>query len=208
MAPECPAARAGVMSCVNDTRACSDGSCEPPLGSTCTATIWVYPDTACAEPSSHMTQVSSLGSKCFDVGEMAIMTPVIVRGKKLENMAYHPGGACEASGAKPVGSAEPLEPATFCCLPYRGRRSPRELTSDQRPSSPWLRRLSRLAANVRRAHRPPSSERYATSTAKPFSLAPSMARQADGETSTRGCGRNSPRRTPTRSLVSTKSVPS
>ncbi|APR80641.1 Hypothetical protein A7982_05988 [Minicystis rosea] len=94
-----------------DTRSCSPCACDPPLGSVCTASISVYPDGACAGPSTNTNLVDSSQSICIDT-----LAGVGLMSKSASNVTYAPG-ACQPSGGDPIGTVEPMGPVTFCCLP-------------------------------------------------------------------------------------------
>jgi hypothetical protein len=94
----------------DDSRDCSPCSCGAPTGSSCSASLSVYSDSACST-SILSNQIDSMGPHCFDLtagsslGSKSISTPT-----------YTPG-QCQAGGGDPTGSISAVMPSTFCCLP-------------------------------------------------------------------------------------------
>jgi hypothetical protein len=95
---------------ITDDRACTACGCGAPEGGECTVYISVYEDSACSTPVDG-TMASSATALCH---------PVIASSgfgsKSAEPPVYHPG-ACAPTGAEPVGTVEPVDPITYCCLP-------------------------------------------------------------------------------------------
>ncbi len=110
---ECPAAypdRHVFYYGVADTRACTPCACGEPVGSTCTAQLSVFKDSACSGLSGTYG-IDASGPKCFD------MLSGVALGSKLATAPAYAPGACQASGGEAIGDAVPDEPSTFCCLP-------------------------------------------------------------------------------------------
>ena len=94
---------------MND-RHCTDCTCGPVEGSECTATMTISKDQACG-PLVVAASITSEKDACLDTA------PGQALGSKLvTNFAYLPG-VCTASGGELEGTAQPVEPVTFCCVP-------------------------------------------------------------------------------------------
>lgn len=96
---------------LDDTRACSPCGCNPPSGSTCTALVAAYADSACSAPIASIT-VDTTKPACVD-----ILPTGAALGSKLAAEPLYAPGACKASGGEPTGAALPINPITICCLP-------------------------------------------------------------------------------------------
>ena len=95
---------------LEDTRDCTPCACGAPVGSTCTAQLSVYKDSACSVSGS-MVGISSTSSTCFDV-----VPSGQALGSKLATAPIYAPGSCQASGGEPIGKGAPAGPTTFCCL--------------------------------------------------------------------------------------------
>jgi hypothetical protein len=95
-----------------DTRDCTSCACGAPSGSTCSASISVYTDGACASmPPLEEVTVTSAAPSCHDVPAGSAL------GSKAAGPATYSPGACQPSGGDPIGAAVPINPSTICCLP-------------------------------------------------------------------------------------------
>jgi hypothetical protein len=94
---------------VADTRGCADRNCGPVEGSSCSALISIYSDSACSDLVAADT-ITATGA-CLDV------PPGSALGSVLADAGPYVSGTCQQSDAGPTGSAEGSMPATFCCLP-------------------------------------------------------------------------------------------
>ena len=95
---------------VEDTRSCTPCACDPPVGSTCEALISVFEDGVCSSVVNVATATAA-GPTCHDLPAGSAL------GSKSAGPATYTPGACAPSGGEPLGSAEPIGPVTFCCLP-------------------------------------------------------------------------------------------
>ncbi len=96
---------------LDDTRDCTPCACDAPVGSTCSAQLSVYKDSACSVSGS-MVGLSSTKPTCFDVAPSGQAF-----GSKLATAPIYAPGSCQASGGEPIGEGTPAGPMTFCCLP-------------------------------------------------------------------------------------------
>lgn len=96
----------------DDTRSCSACACGSAAGSTCSAEVSVYTDSACSSLLFADAITSSVTS-CIDVPTGSML------GSKSASPATYTAGACSPSGGEPTGSVAPTMPSTFCCLPSR-----------------------------------------------------------------------------------------
>jgi hypothetical protein len=94
---------------VDDTRSCTPCSCGAPAGSACEALVSVYSDTCSTLLDA--TEITAAAPLCLDV------PPGSGLGSKAATPATYTPGACQASGGEAMGTAQPGEPSTFCCLP-------------------------------------------------------------------------------------------
>lgn len=107
---------------VEDHRACSECTCGPPTGSMCMSMLSVYEnsDNTCGGPAvfGQLQFSSESPGPCHDLsfGGQALGS------KSATNPAYLPG-MCQPTGGEPIdgGTAEAINPVTFCCLPDRFR---------------------------------------------------------------------------------------
>ena len=95
---------------IDDQRTCSACACSAPAGSSCTASLNVFKDSACSMPLLTST-VGSSGAACVDL----VLAGLPLGSKTITNLAYQPG-SCVPSGGEPSGTVEPAGPATFCCV--------------------------------------------------------------------------------------------
>lgn len=93
----------------DDGRTCSGCSCGPPEGSTCSAQILAYEDSACKVVQASTTVTSAPGS-CVNV-----ISPGAAMGSKSASEATYAVGACAPIGGEPGGTVFATEPALFCC---------------------------------------------------------------------------------------------
>jgi hypothetical protein len=96
---------------ISDTRTCSACTCDAPTGSVCSAEISIYSDGTCASSSPNANPVDSTKPVCVD-----LITGAALGSKSASAPTYTPG-ACQAGGGVPSGSAVPVAPTTFCCIP-------------------------------------------------------------------------------------------
>ncbi len=95
----------------DDSRMCSACACSTPSGGTCTGTISTFEDGDCSSLITTLTITSTVPTFCVSV------PPGIALGSKSAGPLTHVPGTCQASGGEAVGSADPVEPSTFCCRP-------------------------------------------------------------------------------------------
>lgn len=94
-----------------DTRSCASCTCGEVVGSSCFAKVSVFTDSSCsAVLETH--SIDTTGSSCFDV----LPAGSALGSKSAGPVTYNPG-VCQPGGGGLTGSAEPLFPTTFCCLP-------------------------------------------------------------------------------------------
>jgi hypothetical protein len=91
-----------------DTRACSECSCDAPKGGKCTATIRVHTTANCTDAVPTQFQAGSCGSLPAANG------PVF--GREATNITVTPG-TCVPKGGAPTGAVVPTSATTFCCIP-------------------------------------------------------------------------------------------
>jgi hypothetical protein len=96
---------------VDDQRHCSSCECAEPKGSACTSTLSVFEDVWCDQFIAGQP-VSELGEQCMPL-QVGVMTTIY--GIKVTEPEYEPG-SCEPIGGQVIGTAELVEPSTFCCL--------------------------------------------------------------------------------------------
>lgn len=95
----------------DDSRMCSACACSTPTGGKCSGAISVFKDADCSSLINSDTITSTAPTFCFS------LPPGTALGSKSAGPLTHTPGACDASGGEPMGSAEPVEPFTFCCRP-------------------------------------------------------------------------------------------
>src|SRR5262249_38668718 len=98
---------------LQDMRSCTPCACDPPTGSVCTVVVSTYTDDVCASAPSYMLTVDSAGPPCH---HLASASGGVLGSKSASAPTYTPG-ACAPSGGVPMGSAVPVDPTTFCCIP-------------------------------------------------------------------------------------------
>lgn len=109
----CPASypdRIAVAQGFNDQRGCAPCGCAI-AGGSCSATLTVYSDPACATPLLFARTLDNMTvtAPCDDA-------PGTLGSKTLSSAKYAPG-ACSPSGGEPTdGGVTPTGVATFCCL--------------------------------------------------------------------------------------------
>lgn len=97
----------------NDTRTCSDCSCDAPAGGTCSATITVYSDgtiDTCNTLIATLNPTTAAGD-CKNIAG----NPQV--GSRKAVFSQVTGGNCQATGGQPSGTATPTTPRTYCCIP-------------------------------------------------------------------------------------------
>jgi hypothetical protein len=95
----------------SDTRACADCTCDPPVGSVCTAELSVYKDAACANPVLQSYQIASTGQGCLN-----ILPPGLPLGSKAITKPTYTPGSCQPGEGGQTGELALIGAATFCCL--------------------------------------------------------------------------------------------
>jgi hypothetical protein len=95
---------------LNDTRDCTECTCNAPMGSACSATVSYYSDAICTmQPSVPVIPIGLDVALCIDT----------MPGSQIQSMTAtqftNQPGYCQASGGVPYGEATPTAPATFCC---------------------------------------------------------------------------------------------
>jgi len=97
---------------VDDRRECTECACGAPEGGICIASLSVYQAT-CTEPPLDKIQISSEGDSCFDM--LPSGGPI---GSKAETSPIYIAGKCAPAQSVPSGgTAEKINPVTFCCKP-------------------------------------------------------------------------------------------
>jgi hypothetical protein len=96
----------------NDTRECSKCTCDPPIGSYCTAALSVFKDGTCTSLVYPSYSIATRDEPfCINLA-----AGVALGSKSMTKPTYTPG-SCEPHGGAPTGAATETEPVTFCCLP-------------------------------------------------------------------------------------------
>jgi len=95
----------------DDMRTCSGCTCGAPSGSTCTVSIYAYPDDACALGVTVAQSVQSPAPGCGDVPMGGT-----VGSESASSPRYVPG-TCTPAGGVPGGTVTLTSPTTFCCIP-------------------------------------------------------------------------------------------
>lgn len=94
-----------------DTRSCAPCTCNDPSGGECSTKVSIFGDAACGEAPSYLATIDATKASCHDV-----IAGTALGSKSASPPVYSPG-ACAPMGGEPMGSASPVEPRTFCCLP-------------------------------------------------------------------------------------------
>jgi hypothetical protein len=96
---------------LHDTRSCSPCSCDSPSGSVCKAEVTVYSDGACMSLPVVSVLADSNAPVCLDV-----IAGSTLGSKSASPPSYTPG-SCQPSGGDSMGSADPVNRFTLCCMP-------------------------------------------------------------------------------------------
>lgn len=91
----------------DDTRACTTCECGKPAGGSCSGTLTLFTDAACAMQVAGSPPLSSSGPACVPAG--------LPLGSKTLTLSPYQAGACAPTGG-PSGAAQATGPSTFCCL--------------------------------------------------------------------------------------------
>src|SRR5262249_23124990 len=83
---------------VTDTRKCSECTCGPPLGSTCSSTISAYSDDACSQVVGAVVATASQ-SMCVDIPAGSGL------GSKQATKPTYKAGSCQSMGGELTGTA-------------------------------------------------------------------------------------------------------
>ncbi len=94
---------------IDDQRSCSECSCLPSTGATCSMRVQVFNEAACLSSELEVNISLDMGQNCFP-----IMSSVALSGKRADVLDYKPG-ACEPSGGELVGDVILGDTRTFCC---------------------------------------------------------------------------------------------
>lgn len=94
---------------MDDQRFCTECSCLPSTGATCSMRVQVFGDAACASSELEVNVSLDMGQNCFP-----IMSGVALAGKSADVLDYK-AGACEPSGGELVGDLVLDDARTFCC---------------------------------------------------------------------------------------------
>ena len=100
---------------IDDKRKCTECACDPPMGSMCTAQVYVYSDAACTVPVDPGYTVSSVVPKCIDIAPPG--QPLLSKSAKPPTYI---SGTCEPIQGKldPDGGTLSVKPSfTLCCKP-------------------------------------------------------------------------------------------
>ncbi|AKT39878.1 hypothetical protein [Chondromyces crocatus] len=96
---------------VEDTRGCADDcACGPGANGTCPATVSIYSDQTLGVCSTVVASFTA--GTCMNVAN----NPAI-RGRTVSAPGAPTGGSCTSTGGTPTGTAQPINPTTFCCIP-------------------------------------------------------------------------------------------
>jgi len=87
-----------------DTRACTECACGGPTGLSCNSSITTYSDPNCG---------AAIATTAANACSTYPGNPTVGSYKSVSTV-FTPG-TCAASGGLPMGTAEPLNPVTFCC---------------------------------------------------------------------------------------------
>ncbi len=99
---------------VDDQRSCSDCSCLPSTGATCSMKVQVFGDASCAQTELEVNISLDMGSDCH-----LLMSAVALAGKSADVLEYKPG-VCEPSGGELLGQVVVTDATTFCCRTATG----------------------------------------------------------------------------------------
>jgi hypothetical protein len=94
----------------DDQRGCSPCACSAPAGSTCSAMLSAFKDSACSA-ALFSIPLSSSGLTCVD-----LMPAGLPLGSKTVTALAYQAGNCNPSGGEASGAVEASAPSTFCCL--------------------------------------------------------------------------------------------
>jgi hypothetical protein len=97
-----------------DQRSCSECSCGPPVGSTCTSQISIYSNSTCSgAPVLELMH----DEKIMPPNNCYALSPGVALGSKKASPPIYTPGACTPSGGEPIGAVVRKYPRTVCCLP-------------------------------------------------------------------------------------------
>jgi hypothetical protein len=90
---------------------CSPCECGEAVGGSCSATLSVYQDSACAgQPMPLFQNVPALPGLCIDFNGSSV--PL---GSMSAKWVQNEPGTCEVKGGEPVGQVKGVDPRVFCC---------------------------------------------------------------------------------------------
>lgn len=95
----------------DDTRQCADCTCDPPVGSFCTAQLSVYKDDKCVDPILQGYPLASKEPACTSA-----LPPGLPLGSKAITKPTYTPGSCQPGGGGQTGELALIGAATFCCL--------------------------------------------------------------------------------------------
>ncbi|MBK9263107.1 MAG: hypothetical protein IPM54_25300 [Polyangiaceae bacterium] len=94
---------------IDDQRTCSECSCLPSTGATCSMKVQLFGDAACSTTELEVNVSVDMASDCH-----LLMPGVALAGKRSDVLEYKPG-ACEPSGGELLGDVVLADARTFCC---------------------------------------------------------------------------------------------
>jgi hypothetical protein len=95
----------------DDTRACTECTCNPPQGSQCTAVASIFKDAACSVPIPLITGITADAEPfCYNP------PPGSALGSKTVSAPTYTPGSCAPTGGELTGAVSLLGEAVFCCL--------------------------------------------------------------------------------------------
>lgn len=97
---------------IDDQRVCSECSCGPVEGASCTRKYQIFTDGMCTPSAEYaaLTYEDSTLPKCF------LINPGMSVGSKAVELVENVLGACAPSGGQPIGDVKLEKPFTVCCV--------------------------------------------------------------------------------------------
>lgn len=94
---------------MDDQRFCTECSCLPSTGATCSMKLQVFSDVNCATTRLEVDVSTAMGAQCFP-----LMSGVALAGKSADVLEYK-SGSCEPTGGVLSGDLVLDDARTFCC---------------------------------------------------------------------------------------------
>ena|GEM_PF-4871732 len=95
---------------VDENRSCSECSCGPVDGASCTRKYQIFKDAMCTDEYEAMTYEDSGLPKCSNI------SPGMAVGSKAVELVENVLGACAPSGGEVIGEVKLKDPFTVCCV--------------------------------------------------------------------------------------------